>query len=591
MNKSRDTKPAPVDRHAPIETESMSAVKRWTLIGVAVFCLLIFSVTGPMTDVIGSWVGQGPMTYATVELPSGGTKSLSETDYRNAIVTWGFAEDFGMGIYADDSTEEMLAYATLMLLADDYGVAVTQGELMEAIRPLHNGNRAIYESRWRNQYGFRRPEDFEANFARALRVWKMSNLLQSVAVPEESEVLANWSDAFAEMRIQFVTWKTEDFEEAAAALEPEEGVLETYFDEELTPLQHRNLETEEAYAFELALLSASAMTAGAYDEWADLTDPTEEAMQNFYQANVYSLYQRSAEELEADLTLSVTQSREDVGDDRLRSDYLLQRAVLQLGGELMDVDADGLAAHLESRGVELRAFADPVKRSDLAGLEEVGTMSLGQLSQGETGVWQQRAILTDGGLGYLMRPTERVDRQLPPLEEIREDVLVLWREKRQSELAKEAADAFAASLPTPEDYIEGDPVVIDQAGFAAAVDGTPTVLEWVPRRYRPTSDPIWDPAGTDAAIRNQAGILLDELVDGQVMDTMNLGRNGFAVVQILERRPADAETMWPGELQQARRSAAAFSSRTFFADQLSFEAMGRLYGLAKSDELLDRAGS
>ena len=589
MNKSRDTKPAPVDRHAPVETESMSAVKRWTLIGVAVFCLLIFSVTGPMTDVIGSWVGQGPMTYATVELPSGGTKSLSENDYRNAIFTWEFAEEFGMGIYDDDSTEEMLAYATLMLLADDYGVAVTQGELMEAIRPLHNGNRAIYESVWR-RYA-RRAQDFEANFARALRVWKMSNLLQSVAVPDENDVLSSWSDAYAEMRVQFVAWKTEDFEEAAAALVPDEGVLETYFDEELTPLQRRDLETEEAYAFELAVLNASAMSAGAYDEWADLTEPTEEAMQNFYQANVYSLYQRSEEELEENSELSVTLTREEVGDDRLHSDYLLQRAVLQLGGELMDVEADGLAAHLASRGAELRAFADPVKRSELAGLEEVGTMSLGQLSQGETGVWQQRAILTDGGLGYLMRPTERVDRQLPPLEEIREDVLALWREMRQSELAKEAADAFAEALPKPEDYIEGDAIVLDQAGFAAAVDGTPTLLEWVPRRFRPTTDPIWDPAGIDAAVRNQAGILLDELVDGQVMETMDLGRNGFAVVQIIERRPADAETMWPGELQQARRAAASFMSRTFFADQLSFEAMGRLYGLAKSDELLDRSGS
>ena len=69
---SKDKNPAPVDRHAPVETQKMSTGKRLTLIGVAIFCLLIFSVTGPMTDVITRWFSGGPMAYATLTLPSGG---------------------------------------------------------------------------------------------------------------------------------------------------------------------------------------------------------------------------------------------------------------------------------------------------------------------------------------------------------------------------------------------------------------------------------------------------------------------------------------------------------------------------------------
>jgi len=589
MSKANKDNPAPVDRHAPVHTNTMSPAKRWTLIGVAVFCLLIFSVTGPMADVIGGWMQGGPATYATLELPDGSTAEIDWNDYQSALSLWSFAEPHGLQVYPDDSLEDILAYAALGRLAEAHGVTVTTEELRGALSPYFQGGAEGYAGWWRRM-GFQRAMDFEASFARALRVDKMRRLLLIASiVPNESDVLEAWKDDYAEMRFQFVHWEADQFADQAALLEPEEEELQGFYDEELTPLQRLDLEREEAFAFELAVLTSEAMQAGAYDAWADLAEPTEEALEGFFNSNRYTLYLRDQEALDGDPTLGAQLTREEVGEERLKADYLLHRAVAQLGQDLVDVEADALAGFLAERGATLRAFEELVPRSELAGLEEVGTTSLGLLAQGEVGVWQQRSILTADGLGYVMRPTERRDRAMPELAEVRGAVVALWREARQAELAEDAALAFMAGLPRAEDAVEGDPVVLDAEAFASAVQaagGELVEVDWVSRRGRPTVDPLWDPIGTHARMRSDLGLQLDDLVDGQVVEPIDMGSNGWAVAHLLGRRPADPDSMWPGEMMQARNSAASMAQFDFFAEQISFEAMTRLYGLKKSEDLL-----
>jgi hypothetical protein len=589
MSKANKDKPAPVDRHAPVHTDTMSPAKRWTLIGVAVFCLLIFSVTGPMADVLGSWMQGGPATYATLELPDGSTAEIDWDDYQSALSLWSFAEPHGLQVYPDDSLEDILAYAALGRLADAHGVTVTTEELRASLSPYFQNGAEGYAGWWRRM-GFQRAMDFEASFARALRVDKMRRLLLIASiVPDEADVLEVWKEDYAEMRFQFVHWEAEQFADQAALLEPEEEELQSYYDEELTPLQRLDLEREEAFAFELALLTREAMQSGAYDAWADMEEPTEEALEGFFNSNRYTLYLRDQEALAADPTLGAQLTREEVGEERLKADYLLHRAVAQLGQDLVDVEADALADFMAERGATLRAFEELVPRSELAGLEDVGTTSLGLLAQGEVGVWQQRSILTSEGLGYVMRPTERRDRAMPELAEVRDEVVGYWREARQAELAEDAALAFMAGLPRAEDALEGDPVVLDAEAFASSVQaagGELVEVDWVSRRGRPTVDPLWDPIGTRARMRSDLGQRLDDLVDGQVVEPIDMGSNGWAVAHLLARQPADPDSMWPGEMMQARNSAASMAQFDFFAEQISFEAMTRLYGLKKSDDLL-----
>ena len=396
-------------------------------------------------------------------------------------------------------------------------------------------------------------------------------LLIASIVPNEGDVLEAWKQDYAEMRFQYVAWSTEDFEEQASLMEPEDEELQTFYSEGLTAIQRLDLEREEAFAFELAVLDRERMQAGAYDSWADTSEPTAEALDGFYSSNQYSLYLRDQAELEEDPQLSAQLTREEVGDERLKADYLLHRAVAQLGQDLVDVDAEGLDAFLQERGAELRAFEELVPRSELAGLEEVGTTSLGLLAQGEVGVWQQRAVLTSGGLGYVMRATERRDRAMPELEDVRDEVVALWRDERQAELAEDAAVAFLANLPRPEDAVEGDAVVLDAEAFASAAESSGAQLvevDWVSRRGRPTVDPLWDPIGTRARLRSDLGRQLDDLVDGQVLEAIDMGTNGWAVAHLLGRRPADPESMWPGEMAQARSAAASMAQMDFFAEPL-----------------------
>ena len=70
--------------------EPMSAMKRWGLILVAIFCLVIFSVTPQMTQMFGNLFSGGPQAQATMLLPDGSTAAITLPDYQAArrSLTW-----------------------------------------------------------------------------------------------------------------------------------------------------------------------------------------------------------------------------------------------------------------------------------------------------------------------------------------------------------------------------------------------------------------------------------------------------------------------------------------------------------------------
>ena len=103
MSKS-NPKPKVVDQHAAVHThEPMSPLKRWVISGVAVFCLLIFSVTGPMSDVITNWFGGGPPVAATMELPSG-MVDITYLDTERGTRLRGWGKDFGINLFPEESS-------------------------------------------------------------------------------------------------------------------------------------------------------------------------------------------------------------------------------------------------------------------------------------------------------------------------------------------------------------------------------------------------------------------------------------------------------------------------------------------------------
>lgn len=589
MSKS-NPKPKVVDQHAAVHThEPMSPLKRWVISGVAVFCLLIFSVTGPMSDVITNWFGGGPPVAATMELPSG-MVDITYLDTERGTRLRGWGKDFGINLFPEDADgrESDLAYTALMLLAEDMEVIVTDAQLAGYMSALGFAQMSPtdYQNFYQQRYRFSSARQFEGQLRSALRVQTLVSLLSSASMPSESEILEAWAKDYEEMDVQYAVWHPSAFADAASALEPEEEELLTFFALGINGMQRRDLEVEQAVSFDTVVLTAAALETDAVKAWFTPEAPTEEILNGFYQTNRFSLYRRpepeEGEEVDAELGGHLTV--EELGD-RLRNDYLLHKAITTLALELPQ--AEDAAVFAAEKGAEYIKQEEMVAYSDLPDVERLGHMQLRRLFNAEINFWVQTPVQTND-MVFLARPLERRDRVMPELADIRDDVVALWREGQQDVLAKEAADAFLEGLPKGEDSVEGDPVVMDAAAFAAALAGADLAVEqmgWISKTTRRTVDPIW-PADSKILprLRFMVGFQLDEFEDGQVIGPEDYGENGIVIAQLKGRRPANAEEIWPSEHDRAERSAQALASQRFQADVLSFAGMANLYGLVKMAE-------
>jgi hypothetical protein len=563
-----------------VNTESMSAAKRWSLIAIAVFCLLIFTVTGPMTDVLTKAFAGGPSVEATVDMPSG-TVNITLDDYRIAVSQKQWAERvLQQYLYADDNRESVLAYATLMKLANEMQVEITNLQLQELLSGFSSQGEDAYRNFYR-RFGFRTAVQFESQVAQALRVSAVVDLLSASAVPSESDILSVWSDTYREMKIEFAVWHSSNFADVAASLEVSEEDLLSFFENDLTPLQSSNLEVEQAVAFEALLLDQAAMQSDAVTAWFTAEEPAEEALDGFYASNKYLLYMREKVGDDLDPILS----REELGD-RVKNDYLMHQAVTELAFELPQ--AEDTQAFADEKGATLIQYADMIELSKLSDVDRVGGVQLRRLFQAEENIWMQSPVQMEGQV-FLMRATAKRDREMPELSVIREQVVELWRESQMSVLAAEAAEQFVADLPRGDDYVEGDAVSVDASIFTKAASDSGIAVEqidWISRTARPSIDPFWP---TDAIVlrtlRTKIGSQLDDLVEGQIIGPEDFGDNGVAVAHLVEMRAADVENMWPAEYNRAKLNATQKAYAEFQTDQISYEGLARTYNLQKVERV------
>jgi len=103
----------------------MSSFKKFekpALIGVAIFCLVIFSVTPQMTSVFAGILGSGPQSMATVEI--GGEKKVIDLEaYRQARNLYSLARTMSGGSrVGGERSEDVVAFAALRMLADEFEV-------------------------------------------------------------------------------------------------------------------------------------------------------------------------------------------------------------------------------------------------------------------------------------------------------------------------------------------------------------------------------------------------------------------------------------------------------------------------------------
>lgn len=581
----KDGQPKVVDQHAPVQTQTMSRGKRALILAVSIFCLLIFSVTGPMSDVFAQWMGGGPPVIGVVDLPSG-EHEIDQNEYRRAAINMEWeGRLLGRTTMPDDDDESVLAYATLMLLADEMEVAVSDGQLQAQLQPFAQAGADAYRNFFRS-YGFPSATAFENQVRQLLRIQAVLSLLSVAAVASEEDALSQWQEDHEEMRVAYTVFYPSAFADKVMNLEATEEELQELYDNGLTPIQRADLENEQAVTFQAVVLTAEDLETDAVKAWFQPEEPSEEALNGFYNSNKFSMYRRpepeDGQEVATELGLHLTQ--EELGD-RLSRDYLLNKAINELAFDLPA--AEDVGAFADERGATLLDFPEPIALSGLIDLETIGHISLRRLFQGEDTIWMPNPVQMEDS-AYLMRPMSRTERELPPMADIREDLMTIWREGKQQELAEEAAQAFTDALPRPEGALEGDPAVLSAEEFTAAASAAGQAIEdmgWVSRRARPSADPDWPSDATVLrGLRAKIGGTLPDLLDGEIVGPEDFGEDGIAVAQMVERRKPDTASMWPMERDRALMMNQYMSQQRFMSDLVSFEGLSRAYNLRKTGE-------
>lgn len=578
-----ERQPTPAD-DAPVRPDSMSRGRRLVLMAIAIFCLLIFSVTGPMADTFGRWFFTGGTdVYATMKVPGGETVEISIEDYRTAVGI----QEFEARLFnsREDKSEERVLYrAALDKLADAYELVVTTEELRSTLFSYTNNVEANYANLYRGM-GYRRPADFETMLARVLRLQKMQQLLAAAAVVTEQDVIREWHDIYREIRFAYAVWSLDEFAEASAELEPAPEALDKFFAEGLTTMQRLDLEREESARFELLVVDAdAAVGAGVQRLIGSDFEPSQAALEEFYNSRSLSLYRRPLPEGEIKHPEGTNPilTMEEVGD-RLLRDFRMHAALKQAYLSLVGgAEAAGFA---QEHGLALVSVDEAVPMSKAESLERYGAFQLRAVFSGTPGTWMDNPVMLPSGIGYLMKPVEVTPRALPELAEVRDEVVAFWRKGEQERLAREAAEAFIQSLPQQENWVEGDPRVISEEAFSQALAAERRAelrQDWLPRTPRLATDPT--SLSSDPIRRRARGAIsgrLGELVDGQVMGPEDFDTDGIAVIHLAGRREADASQIWPAELMRPRMLAQQKVGQAFQSDQLSFEGFAKAWELTK----------
>ncbi len=557
------------------------------LLGLAIFCLLIFTVTGPMTAVFRQLMAPSAGDVATLVLPSG-PSAITFDDYRQANLLMDTQAYLFTGRRAKVEDEEILAYATLRKLAEEMDVFVTDQDLQTQIQIMMQIRQiSDYRQLWRT-HGYGNAVAFEDSLRDLLKVSMVQRMLSvGAGSVSDADVIERWEKDFEELQLEYVVFRGEDFVDAAAALLPTDEELAVFYEGGLSYNQKAELEKDEMLAFDALVVSADALMTDAVKAWAAQDPPSDDALQGFYEMRRFELYMRDQEDPDYDETDPIKPFEEI--RDQVTEHYRLNAAVLALAAELGQRAKDGeevdLAAYAAEKGVELVRIDEPVPAPELADLPRVGNPGLRQLVYAEADQWSGRALIQDD-LAVIAKPTQQVLRELPELDEVRDSVVDYWRESRQSELAAEAATKFLDALPKPDGHAEGQPFSLEADAFAAAAQAAevePQLLDWISRRIRPAADPRWD---ADERLlpwlRNQIGMNLDEHFEGDVIGPMeNTFVQAHVVARLAGKRAPDSAQIWPGEMKAARAAAQQQAMQSFRTEQLSYEGLAQAYQIEK----------
>ncbi|TAJ23720.1 MAG: peptidyl-prolyl cis-trans isomerase [Planctomycetota bacterium] len=592
----------PEDPHVETELEGADEIVHvpkgrspWAwilLVGLSLIMLVTFSVTPSMQGACAG--GRRQDSLLRWQRPGHGEQQLNAAEY---ITLKQLYDEFFTprnGARSNTSDRDVVGFYLQDKLAEDAGVAITDGELAEIL--LANGltaerinaevamNRSTSQRMgsqlWASQ------STFEEFFRRALRVRRYQELMGMLAAnadPAGAEKL--WTAERQEFVLDTIEVERTLYEPEARAALPADAELEKWL-ADLPEVDKNAWKTaaREKGAFAGFRFAAPVEAKALLEKYPRAADADAEALAKaFYNATYFMRFRRSpplpAEPGKSDTPEEFQRRNYKTFDEvaeQVRAEAPLYEALGKWRDDLAKRIEAGtavdFAAEAAALGLDVLAPDDARTMEEWNKVEDWGGEYVGwQLNQAESGKVLERVVTTDKAL-FVVRCIEKQPAQPPPFAEIKDKVAERWIEKRATEIGMGKLNELRQQfVPKPPEIETGKAIATAEAFQAAAAAAGLVVTR---REGHDFDTPIeaTDRSDLSMFLRTRRNLLTTE--PGEVIEPAPYS-NGVKLflVRVESKRPKDMAKMTPADWQALEMRANGEHGRALQDTVFSLDAL------------------
>lgn len=530
--------------HVP---EGRSRTQFILLVGLMIFLLIVFIIPAAFQQTLTG--GGGDEFPAVAYETAGGEFSMSSADFYTAKrLDDSFRRVATPWLRKTPTHEETATTLLLDTLAREAGVRVSDQDLRDSLIQLAEqiGGKDAYTQYLQASFPGGAAA-FERTVRRGIRINRFLELTTRLAAaPTADRVELAWLEEHKEYAFDYLFVETSLFEDAAKALEPTDEVLQTWIDARPT-WELNQLKSAEAWSLGSAFFRFDQAAPDALLAKYPLADDfdVEAAGASFYTSNSYLVYQLDEPRTDEDGNEIRYAPLEEVADSaqaaaRVEAALAMWRddvAARSAAGE--DVD---LALEAQELGLGWRETPGPQERQALVTDQEFGggilTSQLPTLSPGDVA----GSVIVTKEVLQVVELIEHIEPVLPPLADIREEVLNRWARENSNELAVD----FLTELVGDATNLDAEAAMALAASDERIQSGR---RDWLDRAAPADADPDAFEAG-NLFVRTQAGQLgLYELGEGDLSAvTLSSTRDRVYLVRSLGSRDLEFSQATPAEV-------------------------------------------
>ncbi|HRV82127.1 MAG TPA: hypothetical protein P5218_11855, partial [Planctomycetota bacterium] len=562
------------------------------MLGLMLFVLVIFTVGGLFTSVVGGGASPADEIVMKWTEPGGEAHEVRSSDFvstmqmTNTLAYLGFYRPINSDGNSVRIEEEDAALALILEhMAAKAGIEISDAEFKKRLRGMGwtGDQMRAAATRYRMTVA-----ELEQDIRRGLRINKFRSLLQTMVLvaPDPDVVAKRWQEANPEFQLQVVEATAAAMLDQAKAEVPSDDVLLDWY--HARPMgEQMQLFTEEKLQPEVAWIPLdgsfdSTALMAAYPLPADWDQ--EAKTQEYYRLNTTVRFKKPVEDAPEEGTTPPTLYIPlDEIQDQVANEARLFQALTQFTQDVRDraqKAAGDATLPVPNFAVEAKAlglnFATPetlLTRLEIREHPDWGGIPLeNQLGMLPEGGYSARPSVTEHALS-VARLAKKLRREEPPFAEIRDAVAEKWATARASELSQEKLqaiyDGFAPVDENAEPNQPKPPVVVDAEAFAQAVDQAGlTILErpYLAQGKSAAANPE-DETNLDRFLRFQRGPYSMEK-GGLAAPTKSFFDDTYYLIRLADKRAPElselkAKDLFTMRSQVSQENMAKFEEEAF----------------------------